>query len=62
FTPAREGVDLNRNFAFQWGLDGHTLADPNATQYHGPYPFSEPEARAGPPKSACVRSPSRRGT
>ena len=34
------GVDLNRNFPFQWRL----TADP--TYYSGPRPASEPETRA----------------
>ncbi|XP_066902761.1 carboxypeptidase B [Halyomorpha halys] len=46
-TPlsACPGVDLNRNFDFQWGGPGASdnPCDPN---YAGPFPFSEPESRA----------------
>jgi len=39
------GVDLNRNFDFHWGENG-VKDDPCANTYHGPHPFSEPEANA----------------
>jgi len=46
FDPKHDGVDLNRNFAYEWGVDSHTSADPDSDNYHGPDPFSEPESRA----------------
>jgi murein peptide amidase A len=36
------GVDLNRNFSYQWRGGG----EPGDTYYPGPRPFSEPESRA----------------
>ncbi|XP_073839032.1 carboxypeptidase B1-like [Musca autumnalis] len=39
------GVDLNRNFDFYWGYVGSSF-DPCDIDYHGPEPFSEPEAVA----------------
>ncbi|XP_018335967.1 zinc carboxypeptidase-like [Agrilus planipennis] len=40
------GIDLNRNFAYQWMANGGASDWPCSTQYAGPYPFSSPEARA----------------
>ncbi|MHA7814330.1 MAG: M14 family zinc carboxypeptidase [Phycisphaerales bacterium] len=39
------GVNINRNWAYQWGYEG---ASPNTsnTNYRGTHPFSEPETRA----------------
>lgn len=39
------GVDLNRNWGFQWGGEGAS-ANPNSDTYRGPAPFSEPETQA----------------
>jgi len=39
------GVDLNRNWAFQWGGGGASTV-PNDDTYRGPSPFSEPESAA----------------
>jgi murein tripeptide amidase MpaA len=39
------GVDLNRNWAFQWG-GGGASANPGDDTYRGPSPFSEPESAA----------------
>lgn len=39
------GVDLNRNWNVHFGEPGAS-DDPAASDYHGPSPFSEPEARA----------------
>jgi carboxypeptidase T len=39
------GVDLNRNYGFQWGTGGSS-ASPNSDTYKGPTPFSEPETMA----------------
>jgi carboxypeptidase T len=39
------GVDLNRNYGFQWGTGGSSK-DPNSDTYMGPRPFSEPETQA----------------
>jgi hypothetical protein len=41
------GVDLNRNYSYQWGLDDEgSSPDPSAETYRGTEPFSEPETRA----------------
>jgi len=41
-----DGVDLNRNFAFQWGIDEvGSSGDPRMENYRGPSFFSEPESR-----------------
>ncbi len=36
------GVDLNRNWGYQWGGEGASR-DPRSQTYRGPAPFSEPE-------------------
>ncbi|MDX1477181.1 MAG: M14 family zinc carboxypeptidase [Saprospiraceae bacterium] len=47
FEEEEDGVDLNRNYAFQWGLDEEgSSAHPGSIVYRGPEPFSEPESRA----------------
>jgi murein tripeptide amidase MpaA len=41
------GVDLNRNYSYQWGLDNiGSSPDPSSNVYRGTSPFSEPETRA----------------
>ena len=42
-----DGIDLNRNYGFQWGLNNNG-SSPLATDetYRGPSPFSEPETQA----------------
>lgn len=41
------GVDLNRNFGFQWGVDElGSSSSPGSELYRGPDAFSEPETRA----------------
>ena len=41
------GVDLNRNYAFQWGVDDlGSSGDPCAESYRGPVAMSEPETVA----------------
>jgi len=40
------GVDLNRNFPFQWGLDSGSSDDPCSDTYRGTSPASEPEVQA----------------
>lgn len=47
FDPKNDGVDLNRNFATAWGYDdiGSSPYE-GASNYRGPYPFSEPETKA----------------
>ena len=41
------GVDLNRNFGFQWGYDDTgSSSNPATSTYRGRRPFSEPETRA----------------
>ena len=46
FDSDSDGVDLNRNFGFQWGYD-NIGSSPDVTQelYRGPSAFSEPETR-----------------
>ena len=40
------GVDLNRNYGFQWGIDDQgSSPEPTYETYRGPAPFSEPETR-----------------
>ena len=40
------GVDPNRNYGFQWGLnDEGSSPDPNSETYRGTQPFSEPETQ-----------------
>ena len=39
------GVDLNRNYGFQWGKEGSS-SNPNSETYRGKAPFSEPETQA----------------
>lgn len=39
-----EGVDLNRNYDFNWAHGGS--GDPASERYRGPFPFSEPEVAA----------------
>lgn len=42
-----DGVDLNRNFGFQWGFDNVGSSPTASSQtYRGPSGFSEPETRA----------------
>jgi carboxypeptidase T len=40
------GVNLNRNFEFQWGEDEHSSNNSDSPNYIGPTPFSEPETQA----------------
>ncbi|MFH1682074.1 MAG: M14 family zinc carboxypeptidase [Candidatus Eisenbacteria bacterium] len=42
---ACEGVDLNRNYGYEWG-GGGSSSDPCEDTYRGPNAFSEPETRA----------------
>lgn len=39
------GVDLNRNWGYQWGGEGSS-GSTNSETYRGPSPFSEPETQA----------------
>ena len=42
-----DGVDLNRNFAYQWGYDDEgSSPNPTSETYRGAAPGSEPETRA----------------
>ncbi|MCX7995614.1 MAG: M14 family zinc carboxypeptidase [candidate division WOR-3 bacterium] len=43
FDPDSDGVDLNRNYDFNWELGGSP--DPANENYRGPYPFSENETK-----------------
>ncbi len=40
------GVDLNRNYDYEWGKVPGCSHDPNASTYCGPYAFSKPETQA----------------
>lgn len=41
------GVDLNRNYSYQWGYDDEgSSSNPNSGTYRGTAPFSEPETVA----------------
>ncbi|MBD3161357.1 MAG: hypothetical protein GF346_04065 [Candidatus Eisenbacteria bacterium] len=44
FDPARDGVDLNRNWDYRWSE--YPRDDPTDRMYKGPSPFSEPETVA----------------
>ena len=39
------GVDLNRNYSYQWGTTGVSLTNENSDVYPGSGPFSEPETK-----------------
>jgi carboxypeptidase T len=43
---SNDGVDINRNYGFAWGLSSGSSASFSAQDYHGPGAFSEPETRA----------------
>ncbi len=46
FDAFNDGVDLNRNFGFSWGIDDNgSSPDPTKGTYRGPVVFSEPEAQ-----------------
>lgn len=40
------GVDLNRNYSFEWGHDNGSSGNTGSPTYRGPAPFSEPETQA----------------
>jgi hypothetical protein len=45
-VEGREGVDLNRNFGYQWGYDNvGSSPNPSSDVYRGPAAFSEPETQ-----------------
>ncbi len=44
FTPAIDGVDLNRNYDYHWAIEGDRFL--HSSYYPGPFPFSEPETQA----------------
>ncbi len=47
FEESYDGVDPNRNYAYQWGYDNTgSSPDPSSQIYRGPAPFSEPEIQA----------------
>lgn len=46
-SDGSRGVDLNRNFGYQWGYDDSgSSSEPYRETYRGPAPFSEPETEA----------------
>ncbi|WP_438426342.1 M14 family zinc carboxypeptidase [Aquimarina macrocephali] len=40
------GVDLNRNYGYQWAAPGGSSSTPSSDSYHGTSKFSEPETQA----------------
>lgn len=40
------GVDINRNYAYGWGLNSGSSGTPSSDTYRGPSAFSEPETQA----------------
>jgi carboxypeptidase T len=45
-TDGSLGVDLNRNYGYQWGIDNQGSSDlPYTSTFRGTGPFSEPETR-----------------
>ena len=40
------GVDINRNYPYEWGHDNGSSGDPSSETYRGPSPGSEPETQA----------------
>ena len=40
------GVDLNRNYDYEWAAGPGSSSNPNSQVYHGPEAFSEPETQA----------------
>ncbi|MEL6867650.1 MAG: M14 family metallopeptidase [Bacteroidota bacterium] len=46
FMQNEDGVDLNRNFSYQWGeVNGGSSGNFGSQVYRGPAPFSEPETQ-----------------
>jgi len=45
-SPGSYGIDLNRNFSFNWGCCSGSSSDPCSDTYRGPQATSEPEAYA----------------
>ncbi len=46
-SPGVYGVDLNRNYGYEWGYDNNgSSPNPNDETYRGAGPFSEPETQA----------------
>ncbi|HLF64557.1 MAG TPA: M14 family zinc carboxypeptidase [Saprospiraceae bacterium] len=47
FDENEDGVDINRNYGYEWGADDKgSSGNPSSQIYRGPSPFSEPETRA----------------
>jgi len=47
FDPEVDGVDLNRNYGFEWGYDDEGSSSfEGSDTYRGPFAFSEPETQA----------------
>ena len=47
FDEGKDGVDLNRNYGYQWGVDNDgSSGHPSSEVYRGPSAFSEPETQA----------------
>jgi hypothetical protein len=47
FDMPGDGVDLNRNYGYQWGFpNGGSSSNPASDVYRGPSAFSEPETQA----------------
>lgn len=47
FDEQRDGVDLNRNYGYQWAFNNEgSSSSPGSNVYRGPWEFSEPEVEA----------------
>jgi len=47
FDPQLDGVDLNRNYDYNWAYDDEGSSGyEGSDNYRGPFPFSEPETKA----------------
>lgn len=44
-SQAKQGVDLNRNYGYQWGLASGSSGSQSSDTYRGPSAFSEPESQ-----------------
>lgn len=44
-SQGKQGVDLNRNYGYQWGLPSGSSGSQGSDTYRGPSAFSEPESQ-----------------
>jgi hypothetical protein len=52
-ASAKYGVDLNRNYGYQWGLNNGSSGNQNSDTYRGPSAFSEAEPQLI--RSLCIQ-------